>query len=243
MMRVWQQNEVSEWQLTVVFPACLWRRRMWNALFPDMYKHFSRMVVLKKTPIIFLFNELPLRRMCSPHHHYWRDSRRRTGPDWQLTQTCSPWPTAGCTGWQLENSLLDRSSVCLYMFHYIWDAFQSSPPTKSSFIQYDFSNLLLNVTKALSAHSLWPQLFVSTVCGVTSAKNSNVNILHSFYIFFFNIQNTPSSIKAVLFWLGLNYSQQFFFLSYTWNNSNLSAPQRIILSPNGFGLVEATMGT
>lgn len=55
------------------------------------------------------------------------------------------------------------------------------------------------------------KLSVSTVSGVTSVKNSNVNILHSFYIFFFNIQNTPSSIKAVLFWLGLHYSQLFFY--------------------------------
>lgn len=226
-MRVWRRNEVSEWQLALVFPACLWRRRMWNALFPDMYKHFSRMVVLKKTPIIFLFNELPLRRMCSLHHHYWRDSRRRAGPDWQLPQTCSPWPTADCTGWQLENSLLDRSSVCLYMFHYIGYAFRSSPPIKSSFIQYAFSNLLSNVTKALSARHLWPQTlcfnsFWCYKCEKLKCKHLAL-ILH----LFFHIQNTPSSIKAVLFWLGLNYSQLFlnFFLFCTWNNSNLCVPK------------------
>lgn len=120
-------------------------------------KRISRTVGLKKTLIIFLFNELPQRRMCSLHHHYWRDSRRRAGPDWQLTQTCSPWLTA-CTAWQLENSLLDRSYVCIYMFHYIWYAFQRSQPINSSIFKYAFlSNVLINLTKTLSAHNLWLQ--------------------------------------------------------------------------------------
>lgn len=153
-----------------------------------------------------------------------RDSCRSAGPDWQLMQTCFSWLTAGCTTWQLENSLLDRSYVCLYMFHYIPYAFQRSQPIKSSIIKYAFlSNLLLNMTKALSAHYV-QKLFISTVSGITSVKNSNVNILHTYYIFFFLIQNTPSRIKAVLFECQL-LSAFFFFFFCTWNKSNLCVPQ------------------
>lgn len=159
MIRIWRQNEVTAHSCF----SCLSSEEgdVRHTLPRYVQTHledgcFKENIIFTKEKQLFLSLVSSSSGGCAPP--ITRDSCRRAWPDWQLRQTCSPWLTAGCTTWQLENSLLDCSYVCLYMFRYIRYAFQRSQSIKSSIIKYAFlSNLLLNVTKALSAYNLWLQ--------------------------------------------------------------------------------------
>lgn len=155
MIRIWRWNEVTEWQLTLVFPACLWRRGMWNALFLDMYKHISRTVVLKK-PQLFSFlmssrsdgRALPITitgGTAIVELGLIGSLRRPVPPDWLQAARPDSWKTASWTAAMFVFTCSILSDII-----------------KSSVITYGLQpHLLLNATKTFSAHNMWLQTLYS----------------------------------------------------------------------------------